>query len=281
MTEIQNRILLLDILKGALNEDLGTGDLSSNGIFMPDKRSRGTFTAKAGGVLSGMAVIRETYELLDSAITVEYVHKDGDSVTPGTAIANVEGSTAPLLSGERVILNLLQHMSGIATATHRAVEVLNDSEIRICDTRKTLPGLRMLQKYAVRCGGGYNHRMRLDDMVMIKDNHIAAAGSITRAVKKIREKVGLSTPVEVETETREQVEEAVSVEADVIMFDNRTPEEVEKLVPLVPEHITTEVSGGITLNTISGYRGTGVDYISLGFLTHSVTSLDISFNLDS
>lgn len=275
-----NRALLKNILLEALREDLGNGDLTSSAIFNEGEKASGAFSAKAEGVLAGLSVIEEAYRLLDEEITVTVKHGDGDLIMPGDIVAQAEGTTSALLSGERVILNLLQHLSGIATATRQAVKELDDPEIHICDTRKTLPGLRMLQKYAVRCGGGYNHRYRLDDGVMIKDNHIRAAGSISRAVEKIRDRIGLMVRIEVETETREQVLEAVEAGADIIMFDNRSPEEVKELTKLVPKSILTEVSGGITRKNISSYRNTGVDYISLGYLTHSVTALDISFNLD-
>lgn len=269
------------ILQNALKEDLGFGDLSSESIFTKDHTSRGYFTAKSTGVLAGLPVIEETYRLLDASIEATLTARDGDRINAGDSIAAVSGPTGSLLSGERVILNLLQHLSGIATETKKAVEALGSSKTRVCDTRKTLPGLRMLQKYAVRCGGGYNHRYRLDDGVMIKDNHIAAAGSITNAVEQVKKRAGLMVQIEVETESREQVLETIEAGADIIMFDNRSPEEVKEFVNLVPEHIITEVSGGITLETIGNYRNCGVDYISLGFLTHSVQALDISFNLES
>lgn len=276
-----NTTELRSILKKALNEDLGFGDLTSDAIFSKDHTSSGVFTAKADGVLAGLPIIEQTCHLLDESIEVKLKMMDGARVKPGASIAEISGPTASLLSGERVILNLVQHLSGIATATKKAVEALGSSNTRVCDTRKTLPGLRMLQKYAVRCGGGYNHRYRLDDGVMIKDNHIVAAGSIAKAVKQVRKQVGLMVRIEVETETREQVLEAIEAGADIIMFDNRSPEEVKALVSLVPEHLITEVSGGITLETIGDFRNTGVNYISLGFLTHSVQALDISFNLES
>lgn len=269
------------ILQNALKEDLGFGDLSSESIFTKDHTSRGYFTAKSTGVLAGLPVIEETYRLLDASIEATLTARDGDRIKAGDSITAVSGPTGSLLSGERVILNLLQHLSGIATETKKAVEALGSSKTRVCDTRKTLPGLRMLQKYAVRCGGGYNHRYRLDDGVMIKDNHIAAAGSITNAVEQVKKRAGLMVQIEVETESREQVLEAIEAGADIIMFDNRSPEEVKEFVNLVPEHIVTEVSGGITMETIGNYRNCGVDYISLGFLTHSVQALDISFNLES
>lgn len=170
-------------------------------------------------------------------------------------------------------------MSGIATATNKAVKTLQSDHTRICDTRKTTPGLRMFEKYAVTCGGGFNHRIGLYDGVMIKDNHIAFAGSITNAVKIAKEKLGHMAKIEVETESEEQVLEAIEAGADIIMFDNRTPEEVKHFQKLVPQHITTEASGNITLQTLADYRHTGVDYISLGFLTHSVKALDISLTI--
>lgn len=269
---------LQQIIRSALREDLGFGDLTGR-LFPRDHRTTGLFTVKADGVLAGVDVISEAYRILDPSVGVTLYKQDGDPVNSGEQIAEAEGPTAVLLGGERVILNLLQHLSGIASATKRAVEALGDSSAKVCDTRKTLPGLRMLQKFAVRCGGGYNHRYRLDDGVIIKENHISAAGSIGNAVKKIRGNSGPMVRIEVETETRQQVQEAVESGADIIMFDNRNPAEVKELVELVPDHIITEVSGGITPDTIGDYRDTGVDFISLGYLTHSVNALDISFNL--
>jgi len=184
-----------------------------------------------------------------------------------------------ILTGERVILNLLQRMSGIATITHKAVALLGSSHTRICDTRKTTPGMRMLEKYAVRAGGGYNHRFGLYDGVMLKDNHIAHAGSILDAVVKVREQVGHMVKVEVEIENKSQLLEAIEAGADVIMFDNCSPEVIKGWIPLVPAHIVTEASGGITLGTLHSFRDSGVDYISLGALTHSAGSIDISLDL--
>ncbi|MDX1637985.1 MAG: carboxylating nicotinate-nucleotide diphosphorylase [Balneolaceae bacterium] len=267
-----------DIIRLALEEDLGYGDLSS-AMFPDDHHAAGLFTAKAGGVLAGLPVISRAYRLLDERVRVDLYKNDGDTVESGDEIAEAEGPTASLLQGERVILNMLQHLSGIATQTRRAVNALDSTTTKVCDTRKTLPGLRMLQKYAVRCGGGYNHRYRLDDGVMIKDNHIRAVGSIEKAVKRVRENAGPMIRIEVETETREQVREAVKAGADIIMFDNRTPGEVRDFVALIPDYVITEVSGGITPETIGGYRETGIDFISMGALTHSVEALDISFNL--
>ena len=272
-------IYLTQLLKDAFAEDLGMGDLTSNSIFSETETAKGSFTAKADGVLSGLSILEHAYPLLSDDVSVFLYKKDGDFVAKGQIIAEVEGPVRALLSGERVILNLMQHASGISTATADVIERLNDSSISITDTRKTLPGLRALQKYAVRCGGGQNHRFRLDDGVMIKDNHIKAAGSITKAVEIARANIGHMVKIEVETESKEQVLEAVKAGADVIMLDNRSPEEVKMLAALIPDTIISEVSGGITPENIANYRGCGANIISLGWLTHSVTAFDISFNL--
>ena len=274
-----NIIHLKETLKTALNEDLGFGDLSSELIFNASNESRGQFKAKAEGVLCGTDLITATYELLEADAEVVLHKADGDSIAKGEIIADVHGPTGLLLQAERNILNLMQHLSGIATATAECVELLNDDHIRICDTRKTLPGLRMLQKYAVRCGGGYNHRFRLDDGVMIKDNHIKAAGGISQAVNTVRASLGHMVKIEVETETRDQVLECADLGVDVIMFDNRTPNEVKEWTQMIPDGIITEVSGGIRPENIAAYKNCGADYISLGWLSHSVKALDISFNL--
>ena len=272
-----NHIKLRSMLLSFLNEDLGEGDLTSEAIFPADETGAGYFIAKETGILAGLDIITETYQLLDPAITAELYYSDGDAVKPGDKIAKASGPIRHLLSGERIILNLLQRLSGIATLTHKCVEVLDNPTIRIADTRKTTPGLRMLEKAAVRAGGGSNHRMGLYDAIMIKDNHIAFCGSIAEAVRRARKQASHMTKIEVETESAEQVLEAVKAGADVIMFDNRTSEEIRTLIQLVPEHIATEASGGITLDTLASYRNTGVDCISLGFLTHSPRALDISF----
>jgi len=226
-----------------------------------------------------MEAIRLGYEMLDPSVSTELLLADGDFVSMGSRLAKISGPVRVLLAGERVILNILQHMSGIATKTAAAVDELGDSPTRICDTRKTLPGLRALQKYAVRCGGGYNHRMRLDDGIMIKDNHIAAAGSITRAVKIARKHAGLMVKIEVECETEGQVKQAVEAGADIIMLDNQTPESAAKLCAIIPDNIIIELSGGMTPETVGAFKKCGAHYISMGSVTHSVSALDISFVL--
>ncbi len=274
-------IHLKEIIESALREDIGMGDLTSKSIFDTDHYSKGTFVSKAEGTLAGLDVLQIAYNFLGENVSVNLLKEDGDSVGSKQKIAEVEGSTQVLLSAERVILNLVQHLSGIATSTAEVIQLLDDPSIEIVDTRKTLPGIRALQKYAVTCGGGKNHRFRLDDGVMIKDNHIKAAGSITKAVDLVRSKIGHMVKIEVETESKKQVLEAVEAKADVIMLDNRTPEEIKELVKLIPEEILVEVSGGITPDSISSFKGCGADVISLGWLTHSVKALDISFNLNT
>ncbi|EAE5857530.1 carboxylating nicotinate-nucleotide diphosphorylase [Listeria monocytogenes] len=273
-----NSILMNQAIQAFLLEDIGQYDLSAETVFPRDTMGEGVFLAKETGILCGISIPPKVYELLGGNIQFEAYKKDGDWIQKGDIIAAVTAPVRTLLSGERVILNLMQRMSGIASQTNFAVRQLDDSAIRICDTRKTAPGLRAFDKYAVQTGGGFNHRNGLYDGVMLKDNHIAFSGGITSAVSTVREKLGHMVKIEVETETAEQVKEAVQAGADIIMFDNRTPEEIKQLVKLVPPHITTEISGNVTLENIHRYKGSGANYISLGSLTHSVRAFDISFN---
>ncbi|EAC9881952.1 carboxylating nicotinate-nucleotide diphosphorylase [Listeria monocytogenes] len=273
-----NSILMNQAIQAFLLEDIGQHDLSAETVFPRDTMGEGVFLAKETGILCGISIPPKVYELLGGNIQFEAYKKDGDWIQKGDIIAAVTAPVRTLLSGERVILNLMQRMSGIASQTNFAVKQLDDSAIRICDTRKTAPGLRAFDKYAVQTGGGFNHRNGLYDGVMLKDNHIAFSGGITSAVSTVREKLGHMVKIEVETETAEQVKEAVQAGADIIMFDNRTPEEIKQLVKLVPLHITTEISGNVTLENIHRYKGSGANYLSLGSLTHSVRAFDISFN---
>ncbi|EMV4904713.1 carboxylating nicotinate-nucleotide diphosphorylase [Listeria monocytogenes serotype 1/2b] len=273
-----NSILMNQAIQAFLLEDIGQHDISAETVFPRDTMGEGVFLAKETGILCGISIPPKVYELLGGNIQFEAYKKDGDWIQKGDIIAAVTAPVRTLLSGERVILNLMQRMSGIASQTNFAVKQLDDSAIRICDTRKTAPGLRAFDKYAVQTGGGFNHRNGLYDGVMLKDNHIAFSGGITSAVSTVREKLGHIVKIEVETETAEQVKEAVQAGADIIMFDNRTPEEIKQLVKLVPPHITTEISGNVTLENIHRYKGSGANYLSLGSLTHSVRAFDISFN---
>jgi nicotinate-nucleotide pyrophosphorylase (carboxylating) len=274
-----NVIKLKKKLEEFFLEDLGELDVTSQTIFGADARGDAVIIAKEDGILAGVDVIATGYSLFEQRVDVSLNKQDGDTLKQGDIIAELEGPVATILSGERVILNLLQRMSGIATLTNKTVHLLQSNHTRICDTRKTTPGLRMFEKYAVRCGGGYNHRFGLYDGVMIKDNHIAFAGSILKAVKEVRAKTGHMVKIEVEIESEKQLLEAIEAGADVIMFDNRSPEEVAKFAELTPHHIVTEASGGIGMHNLADYRDTNVDYISLGMLTHSYKSLDISLNV--
>ncbi|MEH7442314.1 carboxylating nicotinate-nucleotide diphosphorylase [Bacillus sp. JJ1122] len=271
-----NTIKLRLLLEQFFIEDIGDRDVTSELIFGNGKEGSMVFLAKEEGIFCGEQVINTGFRIMDENCQVNMMAKDGAHVKKGQELATISGQISALLKAERVVLNLVQRMSGIATKTHQAVSVLDSGKTRICDTRKTTPGLRMLEKYAVRCGGGYNHRYGLYDAVMIKDNHISFAGSICGAVETVKSSLGHMVKVEVEIETEAQLKEAIEAKADCIMFDNRTPEEIAEWIGIVPKGILTEASGGITLENLHSYRNCGVDYISLGFLTHSVKSLDIS-----
>lgn len=271
-----NIIKLEDMLKQFFIEDIGDGDLSSEFIFSPNEQGAFTFYSKEDGIFCGALIIETGFRILDSSLQVTLFKQDGEKIQKGDQLAKIEGSLQKLLTGERVILNLIQRMCAIATVTAKAVVETAGTNARICDTRKTVPGLRMLDKYAVRTGGAFNHRSGLYDAIMLKDNHIAFAGSITQAVENARTKIGHTIKIEVEIETKEQLQEAITAGADIIMFDNRTPEEIRDWLPLVPKHIATEASGGITTENLRAYAECGVQWISLGALTHSVKAFDIS-----
>ncbi len=271
-----NIIKLEEMLKQFFNEDLGDGDLSSEFIFSAEQQGSFSFYAKESGIFCGAPIIEYGFLLLDRSMNITLYKKDGDQVNNGDVLAVIQGPLQKLLIGERVILNLIQRMSAIATATNLAVRETAGTDAKICDTRKTMPGLRMLDKYAVRVGGAYNHRNGLYDTIMLKDNHIAFAGSITKVVQAARAKIGHTVKIEVEIETKAQLHEAIAAGADIIMFDNRSPEEICEWLPAVPPHISTEASGGITLHNLNTYAKTGIQWISLGALTHSVKAFDIS-----
>jgi nicotinate-nucleotide pyrophosphorylase (carboxylating) len=227
-----------------------------------------------------MQVLERVYYALGGGVELSWLVEDGQGFEEGSILAHVNGPVGTLLSGERVILNLLQHLSGIASSTQDLIRRLDDPSIKVADTRKTLPSLRMVQKYAVRCGGGFNHRFRLDDGVIIKDNHITAAGSIEKAVELVRKQQGHMLKIEVEIETLDQVQQAVKAEVDVIMLDNQAPGRVKELCQHIPKSIIVELSGGINPDNIAAYKGCGADVISVGWITHSVKACDISFYID-
>ncbi|MGI6264944.1 MAG: carboxylating nicotinate-nucleotide diphosphorylase [Acutalibacteraceae bacterium] len=265
-----------DLIKTALAEDVNYIDTTTDLMIPADGRSTARFVAKADGVLCGLDVALRVFALLDDTFTAAVHIPEGAPVKAGDLIAELTGNTRALLKGERTALNLLQHMSGIATATRKAVELCAGTRAAVTDTRKTLPGMRALQKYAVTVGGGKNHRFNLSDGAMLKDNHIDAAGGIPQAVAAIRGKLGHMVKLEVETRTLDEVRQALDAGADVIMLDNMTCEMMARAVALVGGKVPLEASGGITPDTIRAVAETGVDIISLGALTHSVTALDIS-----
>ncbi|NYF24905.1 carboxylating nicotinate-nucleotide diphosphorylase [Sporosarcina sp. JAI121] len=274
-----NTIKLKSMLEHFYIEDIGDGDLSSDLLFSETQMGELTIIAKMGGIFCGSKVIEYGLKVVDPASTVICHVKDGDPIGEGTVIATASGPVSSLLKSERVILNLIQRMSAIATETNRVMKKISGTGTKVVDTRKTVPGLRMLDKYAVRTGGGFNHRNGLFDAVMLKDNHLAFAGSITKAVETVRVALGHTVKIEVEIESFEQLQEAVDAKVDIIMFDNCTPEIIKEWRKSVPESIITEASGMITDETINAYAESGVDYISLGYLTHSVKALDISANV--
>ncbi|GAB6934220.1 carboxylating nicotinate-nucleotide diphosphorylase [Calditerricola yamamurae] len=267
------------LIAQALREDIGTGDVTTEAILPPGTPLVGRLVVKQAGRIAGLPVAEEVFRLLDPQVRMERHVDEGSDVAAGTVLATVSGEGRAILSAERVALNLLQRLSGIATATRDVCRAVADFPVRIADTRKTLPGLRALDKYAVRMGGGINHRFGLYDCVLIKDNHIAAAGSLSRAVEAVRRYVGHWIKVEVEADTLEQVDEAVRLGVDLILFDNMPPDEVAAAVRRVGGRAITEASGGITPENVRVYAATGVDVLSLGWLTHSVRALDISLDV--
>jgi nicotinate-nucleotide pyrophosphorylase (carboxylating) len=272
-----------DIVARALREDVGAGDLTSLGVIPAEARFSARFVLREAGVVAGLPVAQAVFATLDEQLVFKsYVH-EGELVAPRTMIASVEGSARNILTGERVALNLLQRMSGIATLTTRYVEAIQGTKARILDTRKTTPGLRALEKYAVRVGGGVNHRFGLYDGVMLKDNHLAllaqAGISLRKAVEQARASVGPMVRVEIEVETVAQAIEAVEAGAEMLLLDNMAPDELRAAVNAVGGKAILEASGGITLDTVRAVAETGVDYISVGALTHSVRALDIGLDV--
>ncbi|HSU16332.1 carboxylating nicotinate-nucleotide diphosphorylase [Longimicrobium sp.] len=275
----------LSLIDAALAEDVGPGDFTTLWTVPAERRAVARIVAKARGVIAGMEVAAEVFRRVDSSLAVEVTAGDGTAVAPGDEVMRISGSAASILTAERTALNFLQQLSGVATLTRVYVDAIAGTGARVIDTRKTTPGMRRLEKAAVVAGGGANHRVGLFDMVMIKDNHIAAAGGITAAVRAVRARNDRGLRVEVETTNLDEVREALAVGVDRIMFDNMTPEMMGDAVALVraagdarPE---TEASGGITLETIRGYAETGVDFISVGALTHSAPALDLSLRLEA
>ncbi len=274
-----NQFYVDNLIKEAISEDINYIDVSADYLIPENQRNDSYFVAKADGVLCGLDIAMRVFTLLDDTFTYTVHKNDGDEVKAGDLIVEFNGKTACLLKGERTALNIIQHMSGIATATNKAVKLCEGTNASVTDTRKTLPGLRALQKYAVVCGGGKNHRYNLSDGAMLKDNHIDAGGGITNAVAILRSKLGHMVKIEVETRNFDEVKEAVSAGADIIMLDNMTNAQMKECVKYIDGRAKTEASGNITLDNIAEVAKTGVDIISLGALTHSVKAFDISMKM--
>lgn len=274
-----NQFYVDNLIKEAISEDINYIDVSADYLIPEEQRNDSYFVAKADGVLCGLDIAMRVFTLLDDTFTYTVYKNDGDEVKAGDLIVEFNGKTACLLKGERTALNIIQHMSGIATATNKAVKLCEGTNASVTDTRKTLPGLRALQKYAVVCGGGKNHRYNLSDGAMLKDNHIDAGGGITNAVAILRSKLGHMVKIEVETRNFDEVKEAVAAGADIIMLDNMNNEQMRECVEFINGRAKTEASGNITLDNIADVAKTGVDIISLGALTHSVKAFDISMKM--
>lgn len=269
-----------DLIKRAITEDINYVDVTTDYLVDENDTTTAKFVSKDEGVLAGLDIALRVFTLLDDTTSFEVYKHDGDAVQKGDIIARISGKTRALLKGERTALNLLQHMSGIASMTSRCVKLVEGTNASITDTRKTLPGLRPLQKYAVVCGGGRNHRYNLSDGAMLKDNHIDAYGSLTGAVNALRKKIGHMVKIEVETRTLEELDEALAAGADVIMLDNMDYDTMKEAVRRTNGQALLEASGNVTLENIKKVAECGVDIISLGALTHSVKCFDISMRID-
>lgn len=267
------------IIINALSEDIAQGDITTDNIIDKGKIIEAVLVSKDEGIIAGLDVAKKVFTTLDDTIQFENMVSDGDNIKIGEIIAEIKGNAMAILKGERTALNLLQHMSGISTSTNKFCEKVQNLDVKIVDTRKTTPGLRRLEKYAVKMGGGYNHRFCLSDGVMIKDNHIKAAGSIKRAIEIIRKNVPHTLKIEVETENLNQVNEALESGADIIMLDNMTLENMQKAVEIIGGRAIVEASGNVSIDTVYDIAYTGVDIISVGSLTHSVTAFDISMKI--
>ncbi len=269
------------VIDYALNEDIGSGDITTSLLIPSDLEARATMVAKSSGVIAGLAVAEYIFRTLNPGIIWKTFVKDGDKVDKGDLLLEISGSYRALLTGERLALNFLQRMSGIATLTAECVSTISGYNAKILDTRKTVPGLRLLDKYAVLMGGGTNHRIGLYDMVLIKDNHIKVAGGITRAVSQIKKGLASGIQIEVETTNLEEVHQALDSGVDIIMLDNMTTDVMAECVKIIAGRAKVEASGNMTIERLKQVAATGVDYISIGALTHSVMAFDISMNIES
>jgi nicotinate-nucleotide pyrophosphorylase (carboxylating) len=276
------KILIEGAVRNALLEDLGrAGDITSDATIPDDLIAEAQFTAREPGVVAGMAFAELAFELLDPRIRLHIEKPDGSRIAPGDVIARLRGPAAKILTGERVALNFLGHLSGVATATARIADAIAHTKTRIVCTRKTTPGLRIAEKYAVRCGGGMNHRFGLDDAILIKDNHIALAGGVQTALRRARAAAGHMVKIELEVDTLAQLAEALALGVDAVLLDNMSLQELRQAVALVDGRALTEASGRINLQTAAGIAETGVDMMSAGWLTHSAAVLDIGLDIET
>lgn len=276
MNSISMKLNADELIKLALREDITSEDITTNSVMREYKRGEVELICKQDGIIAGLDVFKRVFELLDEKTEIEFFAKDGDAVKNGELIGRVTGDIRILLSGERVALNYLQRMSGIATYTNSIAKLLEGSKTKLLDTRKTTPNMRIFEKYAVKIGGGYNHRYNLSDGILLKDNHIGAAGGVKEAIAMAKEYAPFVRKIEIETENLDMVKEGVEAGADIIMLDNMTPEEMKQAVELIDGRAETECSGNVTRENIEKVIGIGVDYISSGALTHSAPILDLS-----
>ena len=276
MNDITMRLNADNLIKMALQEDISSEDVTTNAVMRSRKQGEVQLICKQDGIIAGLGVFERVFKLLDETTEVELYAEDGDEVKNKQLLGVIRGDIRVLLSGERTALNYLQRMSGIATYTHQIAELLKETKIKLLDTRKTTPNMRIFEKYAVKVGGGYNHRYNLSDGILLKDNHIGAAGSVRKAVEMAKEYAPFVRKIEIETENLEMVKEAVEAGADIIMLDNMTPEVMKEAVKLIDGRAETECSGNVTKENIERLVEVGVDYISSGALTHSSPILDLS-----
>ena len=277
-----DEVLLKPLVEAALTEDLGRrGDVTSQATIPADMQAQLQIKARQAGVICGMDLARLSFALVDAQIEFIAQVVDGETVAAGTVLAIVSGNARHLLTAERTALNFMTHLSGIATATRQIVDSVAEYPAQITCTRKTIPGLRTVQKYALRCGGGRNHRLGLDDAILIKDNHIAIAGDIKTAIQQAQDFAGHLIPIEVEVDTLEQLEQALEAGVSLVLLDNMSPETLSKAVTMCKGRAKTEASGGITPETVKAVAETGVDFIAMGYLTHSTTALDIGLDFSA
>lgn len=281
LPDLPPSLLWESLLRAALAEDLGrAGDLTSQSVLRAEATASGRIVARAAGVVAGLPLVAPVFQLLDARVATVVSAADGQRVRAGELLARLEGPAIPILEGERTALNFLGHLSGVASATRAFVDAVEGTRARIVCTRKTTPGLRALEKYAVRCGGGANHRFGLDDAVLIKDNHLVAAGGVTGAVERARRRVGHLVKIEVEVQTLDQLDAALAAGVDAVLLDNMPLDRLAAAVARVAGRVPTEASGGVRLETVRAIAETGVDLISVGWITHSAPCLDVALDFD-